>query len=185
LRDCGPIALSISDYFPSVEDDLYERFLGWYASPAFQSNNYLGELISRWEIDLSIPIHCFLFASNLFSHGQIKFNETLPNHEDWECWMQIFKCEPDVIYIDQALATYRIRNYSMTSDINLMREGFLSAIKIQKKRFKMGSNERILLDKKFNLIRFGINESNILIVAYKKFLIRLKSMVKKAIKDKI
>jgi len=53
--------------------------------------NYLHGLISDWENKMSIPFHCFLFDASLFKKHNITFDEQLPNHEDWDCLMNIFR----------------------------------------------------------------------------------------------
>lgn len=124
-------ALSVSSYMASTADDLSRKHPTRFMSPEFKSKNYLKELILFWEFRFSIPVHCFLFKSEMFSKNIIRFNKTLPNHEDWECWMNIFALKPEVKYIDKPLAIYRIREDAMSYSRDIMRRGFLQAINIQ------------------------------------------------------
>ena len=94
----------------------------------FSSNNYLQELITRWETDLIIPCHCFLFSSDFFLKDGIRFDETLPNHEDFDCWLRIFSKNPEVIFVDEILCRYRLSNDSMSTNMRLMGEGFLQVL---------------------------------------------------------
>ncbi len=102
----------------------------------FNSNDYFEELITRWETDLVIPCHCFLISSDFFLKDGIRFDETLPNHEDFDCWLRIFSKHPLVIYHNEILCRYRLSNHSMSSNIKLMGEGFL---KVLNKHLKMKS----------------------------------------------
>jgi glycosyltransferase involved in cell wall biosynthesis len=155
LNNTKKYALSISDYFSSIATDLTQKHPSRYLTPKFKTSYYLQELITDWEKQLSIPVHCFLFKSALFFDHNITFNESLPNHEDWECWMNIFKLRPEVVYLDQKLATYRIRENAMCYDKDSMKEGYLKAIKIQKLSFSKDAIEYNLLNKKYNKIKYG------------------------------
>ena len=160
LKDTEKNALSISSYFASTETNLDQPYPSWYLNSRFRTNNFLHELITKWESHLSIPVHCFLFKAALFKDNNVLFNEHLPNHEDWECWMNIFRLYPEVKYIDSSLAIYRIRKRSMVRDISLMEKGFLEAIDIQKNNFDENSIEYDLLMKKYNRVRYGISTRN-------------------------
>jgi glycosyltransferase involved in cell wall biosynthesis len=163
LQNTPDNSLGISDYFSSLED-LENPYLDWHPSPKFKTGNHLSELISEWEAGLSIPVHCFLFKSALFNDNHIRFNETLPNHEDWECWINIFRTNPEVRYTDQKLATYRIREKAMCHDKRHMKIGFLKVIEIQKEKFDVNSDEYKMLCKKANYIKFGVNSTNFALV---------------------
>jgi len=154
-------ALSISSYFSSTEMDLTHPYPSRFLSPRFKTSNFLHELITDWEVQLSIPIHCFLFKSTIFKNNNIFFNEQLPNHEDWDCWINIFKLKPEVRYVDLVLATYRIRESAMCFDKDRMLQGHLQAIDSQKHSFRQNSLEYSLLSKKYNLIRYGIDADNL------------------------
>jgi glycosyltransferase involved in cell wall biosynthesis len=84
--------------------------------PTFKHHSPLEELIDRWESELSIPVHAFLFDRRLFEAPAVRFDETIPNHEDWDCWLQLFKREVYIVHVAQELATYRIRPGSMSSN---------------------------------------------------------------------
>ncbi|NVN94417.1 MAG: glycosyltransferase family 2 protein [Bacteroidetes bacterium] len=161
LQGTSENALSISDYFSSLENDLLSPHPKRYMSPCFSTNFFLNELISNWEIKLSIPPHCFLFKSDLFKKNNIFFNETLPNHEDWECWMNIFALKPEVKYINLKLVTYRIQSGGMCSNKALMKIGYLRAIEIQKSKFVRNSIEYLLLANRYNKILFGLKYNNL------------------------
>lgn len=166
LDNTGENALSISSYFASTESDLNQPYPSRFLSPRFRTHDYLHELITDWEVLLSIPVHCFLIKSAIFRNNNIRFNEDLPNHEDWDCWMNILKLNPEVRYIDAKLATYRIREDAMCNDIGKMRQGHLMAIDFQRETFSSNSAEYKLLNKKYNLVRYGVSADNSYLVIW-------------------
>lgn len=128
--------LSWCDYQFAPENDVRAvfEFPGFSTTPKFETSDYCLELAERWETRLSIPCHCFLFDARLFMDSGIRFDESLPNHEDWDCWMRVFFLKPEVRYIDRKLAAYRIHPGSMSRKMATMRRGFLLAVDRQKRR---------------------------------------------------
>jgi glycosyltransferase involved in cell wall biosynthesis len=179
LENASHYALCYSDYFASTDSDLLKPH-GYYLNPKFKSENYLAELITEWESNLTIPCHCFLFKSNLFKDNDIHFDETLPNHEDWECWMNIFSLRPEVFFTDMQLATYRIHSDSMCFDINAMKDGYLLAISKQKRKLKDNRSACHLLSVKYNQVKYDVASRNSLYAAavstYRRFKIKIKSI---------
>lgn len=94
-------------------------------------NNVLMELATKWQTEISIPCHCFLFDARLFNTPRIRFDETLANHVDWDCWMRIFGSGPPLLYVDQELAVYRWHESAMTRNPKRMHMGYLQAIRKQ------------------------------------------------------
>ena len=94
-----------------------------FGRPAFRRQSPLEELIDRWESELSIPVHAFLFDRALFEAPAVRFDETIPNHEDWDCWLQLFRREVYVVHVAQELVTYRVRPGSMSSNERMMWKG--------------------------------------------------------------
>jgi len=91
--------------------------------PTFKRHSPLEELIDRWESELSIPVHAFLFDRKLFEAPAVRFDEAIPNHEDWDCWLQLFQREVYIVHVAQELVTYRIRPGSMSSNEWMMWKG--------------------------------------------------------------
>jgi len=91
-------------------------------------DNPLHDMASRWETEFSIPIHCFLFDAVFFREKAIRFNEALPSHEDWDCWMQIFSLNPVTLFSPEILAIYRLNKDGKTTDNYRMWIGFKKAI---------------------------------------------------------
>ena len=95
----------------------------------------LYDIASRWESEFSIPCHCFLFDARFFREYRIRFDESLPNHEDWDCWMQIFALDPLVFHIGEVLAIYRLHDDSICVDSGKLAIGFEKAIRKQQRIF--------------------------------------------------
>lgn len=63
-------------------------------------------LISRWDIDFNLPIHCVLINKNLI--GDTRFKTSFKANEDWIFWLEIFnKKEISVHFLNEELAYYR------------------------------------------------------------------------------
>jgi len=144
----GIPALSYTDYYYSTENDLRVQSPQVYLTAKFASMNYLHDLIINWENKMSIPFHCFLFDAELFKKDNISFDEQLPNHEDWDCLMNIFRLNPEVFYVDKKLAIYRLHESSMVRDRLSMKNGFIQAIRKHRYSFPENSIEHKLLIRK-------------------------------------
>jgi glycosyltransferase involved in cell wall biosynthesis len=103
--------------------------------PRFVTAKPLWDMAARWETQLSIPIHSFLFDADLFRRAGISFDESLPTHEDWDCWMRILEIDPIVIHTPGELAIYRLHPDSMTTDQRMMWRGFARAIRSRRRHF--------------------------------------------------
>ncbi len=106
-------------------------------------SNPLHDLILRWERRLSIPIHCFLFESVFFTEKQIRFNEQLADHEDWDCSIKYFSLKPRICHIDRTLAVYRIHSSSMARNRRRMADGFRMALILQRRKYPLTSTEMV------------------------------------------
>ncbi|MFZ4400848.1 MAG: glycosyltransferase family 2 protein [Bacteroidales bacterium] len=154
LRNASENALSYTDYFTASETDLSVSHKGRYQSPKFRSRNYLQELILNWELIFIITPNCFLFNSYFFKEKRISFNESLINHEDWECFMNIFALNPEVFYIDEKLAIYRIQSKGACSKKKLMYQGHLKALEIQLLKYKNNKKLYFLFLVKIFIIKY-------------------------------
>ncbi|MBC5841438.1 glycosyltransferase family 2 protein [Flavobacterium sp. F-380] len=63
-------------------------------------------LARYWNDGFTIPIHCWLFKTDLFA--DVAFPDGLNAQEDWIVWLRIFKKSPKTFYIDKHLAFYRL-----------------------------------------------------------------------------
>lgn len=126
LKGIRDKALSYCDYARCDVDDItvtYRR-----TSPVLQNENPFDDILTKWETEISIPSHCFIFDAAFFKECGIAFDETLRANEDWECWMNVFAFNPRVVYIDKVLAYYRVRKNSRCSNRLDMRKSYLMAI---------------------------------------------------------
>jgi len=123
----GKALVSYTDYATGSTADIYKPD-PYYITGKFKSRNYLNELIERWEFDMSIPPHAFIFSAAIFKEEGVQFDTSLPNHEDFDCWIQVLKQNVGVIYLDEKLCIYRITEGSMSKKMRLMGEGFLQVI---------------------------------------------------------
>lgn len=122
------LSVSICDYFHGEGENLLSvascAKLDW----RLNVREPFLDLIRRWESDLCIPPFCFLFDARIFREHNIRFDEELPNHEDWDCWIRIFAVPATVHLIDQCLGIYRQNAQSMSQNLERMRDGYLAAI---------------------------------------------------------
>ena len=86
-------------------------------------------ILTGWDESFTIPIHCAMFPSIYFQ--SIKFDETLRAKEDWVMWLFVFReFNPQVIYINEPLAIYRVTMQSMSNHTISMYENTAKAFDI-------------------------------------------------------
>lgn len=107
----GP-SMAISDFEYSLPGK--KRF------SAFHTQHYFEEFVLR----VSIPHHCFLFSSVFFKEHQLRYDESLRNHEDWDMLIRMFSLHPALQLSSEVDAWYRVHEKSMTSNLN-MRDGLI------------------------------------------------------------
>ena len=134
------LTLSYSDYFFCPHEDSSVRLNRNKSAVQFRFARHVLDIALRWEFDLSIPIHCALFPRTLFSELGVVFDETLPNHEDWDMWIQVMSHEPKAIFEPLELAAYRFSPQSMSRVRSAMWRGFHQAIVKQRSVFA-GDND--------------------------------------------
>ncbi len=93
----------------------------WTYSRVILESDALADLIQNWEKDLSIPVHCFLYRRAAIE--DVRFDEELPNHEDWLFHLFIAAKNPLYHFENNGLANYRVRTNSMARDRDLMKKG--------------------------------------------------------------
>jgi glycosyltransferase involved in cell wall biosynthesis len=136
LIDLQDAQVSISNYFSFLDGNIELSAPHRYLSPFVSETNFKKKIILDWECRMSIPCHSVLFQRKLVVDNGILFEETLPNHEDWVFWTQLFYVSKKIKNNTDVLALYRIRNDSMTTNYALMRYGFNEAAKILLYYFK-------------------------------------------------
>lgn len=91
-------------------------------------------LLLDWDKKFTIPIHCALFPRVLI--GKYQFNEMLKAKEDWLFWLQVFENKPQTIFIDEAMAFYRISSLGMTRNDAFMHENQMRAFQMVEQTIK-------------------------------------------------
>lgn len=166
------LCICYSDYRHCPENNINETIRrDNFPPPRFKMKRPLYDIAARWESEFSIPVHAFLFDARLFKEKNIRFDENLPNHEDWDCWMQIFDLDPVIKLTTGPLAIYRLGNNSMCMDRQRMWEGFSKAINKQRKIYRNDPIMRKILLKKLKEMKkayIGTNSS--MSLSYVKFL---------------
>lgn len=110
----------VSNYkcFKEETPDIYYK----YSRESFIGNP-LEDYITNWEKELSIPMHCFLFKKSAIDG--IYFDESLPNHEDWDFHIKVAAKNPRYVHDPNSFAYYRVRSTSMSRDRDLMMAGLM------------------------------------------------------------
>lgn len=110
----------------------------------------LKEILYKWDIEFTIPIHCGLFPSSYYS--TFRFDENLKAKEDWVMWLSVFSNNPPVLFIDEGLVLYRENPNGLTKDLDLMRNNVdLAITKIK---------HVISIDEYCNFLQFIIYQKN-------------------------
>jgi glycosyltransferase involved in cell wall biosynthesis len=130
--NAGDCCVVISDYW--LMDESGRRFENAMCTPEFRLSTPVHDIALRWETELSIPPHAFMFDARLFQEHGVRFTKALPNHEDWDCWMRVFMLRPIVRRVRERLAVYRVLPGSMSRDEERMCRGFRQAIDLQLER---------------------------------------------------
>ena len=139
--------VSHTDYRTGAGADIYQP-AAYYRPAQFLSSEPLAELIARWESSLVIPPHCWLFDATVFRESKIRFDTALPNHEDFDCWVNIFRLSPRLAYLDKKLVIYRISEGSMSRNMARMGEGFLQVLQTQRAKKDQPSSLIRVIDRK-------------------------------------
>ena len=136
-----------TNYKYGKQTNIYDELDG-ELNCTFETEDKFAELIIEWEESLIIPIHSFLFSSNLFLKNGIRFDESLINHVDFDVWLKIFSKEIEIIFINEVLCRYRMTDNSLTSDMRLMGEGFIAVLNKHLKNGNYTDKINILLKEK-------------------------------------
>lgn len=122
----SPNSVVIDDY--RFLNEAGEFSTNSFTSIVFETLDAEVELAIRWETDLSIPVHSFLISAHYFSQHNLRFDENLPNHEDFDMWIRLFAFNPTLFFSGICQAVYRVGANSMTKDREKMLNGFLKAL---------------------------------------------------------
>jgi glycosyltransferase involved in cell wall biosynthesis len=110
--------------FKTFEKDVKQfcELKNYYDSSSISFTNVL----NNWDFEFTIPIHCGIFSKQNFEN--FAFPETLKAKEDWIMWLSILKCNPQIIFINEALVFYRMNASGMTRDEEFMLENYVKAL---------------------------------------------------------
>lgn len=155
LNECSQCKLSYTNFnFGEAED--IKNIKTNLDKLGLKKNDEISDFILRWETNLSIPPHCFLVDLNFIKENNIRFDENLKNHEDFDFWLELLYRKPLTIFLDEFLCTYRNTPNSMSKNMKAMGEGFLFVL--DKHLKKNNSYQRVLKSKRRNVL-----------VAYRRF----------------
>lgn len=160
LSEKPGLVLSYCDYYYCPSDDPSQELTHLYVTPVCNVERALQEMAYKWQTELRIPMHSFLFDARFFWELGVRFDEQLENNEDWDCWMNILAWKPAVYYVEGKLAVYRYHGGARTTDFRAMREGYLRAIRKQRSIHRADPEMRQLLGRKISVtkkvwIRYG------------------------------
>lgn len=129
------LAMCHCDYWAGDASDPRVRLPQFHKACEFVLARPELDMAIRWEWEFSIPIHAALFDVRLFHELGVVFDEELPNHEDWDMWMQVLRHRPRIFFVPDALVMYRVSPTSMSRNREQMRRGFGLAVSKQTKAF--------------------------------------------------
>lgn len=151
IIDLQKAQIAVADYFSFLDGNKNEAAPHRYLSPFVSEENFKQAVITDWEYKISIPCHAVLFDRKLQKEHEIFFNETLPNHEDWVFWTQLFHVANTLKNNTSVLALYRIRPDSMSMNYSEMKRGFQLSATILLRYFQAKNEKylvRVVRDKK-------------------------------------
>lgn len=152
MQNAPSPVFSYTDYWHGAEDNPMQPVGAGRLSCRFTAHDPVCELAWRWETDLSIPIHAALFDAYFFNELGLRFDEELPNHEDWDMWMRVAGVAREIHFVDDVLACYRYSRRSMSRDRAVMWQGFRLAVQKQRALNRHRPEVVRLLDSKLRLI---------------------------------
>ena len=115
LFECGKYDIVITNF--------YEMKDGKERSPFCDLTKYsftYKNILLQWDIDFNIPIHCFIFSTKIIEN--LHFEQVLRAKEDWIMWINVFKRNPKVAFVNKPLAMYRLHNQNTTQNKSLIEE---------------------------------------------------------------
>lgn len=85
-------------------------------------------VLTLWDEEFVIPIHCGLFKASLFN--DIRFNEKLKAKEDWLMWVQVFLQDVNVYFLNDPQANYRMTGQNMSQQRMHMNSNHILALSL-------------------------------------------------------
>lgn len=153
-------SITDSETFDVILTNFYMVSDGNVAPPFCDITKYevnTDNIISRWDLDFNIPIHCGLFNKSRIS--DIKFNEQLKAKEDWWFWIQLTSL-PRFSYklIDEKLVYYRYNANSLSKNFTLVYQNIFD---VHSLIYTSGNQEvKDMLFNKLNFLLRKVNNEN-------------------------
>ncbi len=72
--------------------------------------NYYYNLVRRWGVNLTIPIHSFMLRTEWLKLNNIKYEEDLIYREDWDFHLKIARLNPAIGTLNDTVGAYYRRN---------------------------------------------------------------------------
>ncbi len=146
-------------------DETNKREYASYESLSME--NATEELLCRWFVSLSIPIHCFMFKKKVFQNS--KFNCSLYGCEDWLMWCELAMKKHSFQALEYTGAIYHVHSHNMTKQYEKMFYAHALATAILRgkildknllKKFDLESAFRLkfIYDKLFNINSHAIRQ---------------------------
>ncbi|CAJ0888396.1 hypothetical protein AMST5_03874 [freshwater sediment metagenome] len=117
--------LAFSDFAVARDDIANIEVL--HQKTTYDGNLSIYELCADWETRIIMPPHCILYSRELIDKG-LRFDESLPTHEDWDFLVGAFLECKSVVHTPGPFAIYRRHSSNMSSKHAAMRAGYIAAI---------------------------------------------------------
>jgi glycosyltransferase involved in cell wall biosynthesis len=114
-------------------------------------------ILYRWDIDFTIPIHCGFFPAAVCK--DVGFEESLKGKEDWLFWVRITQQVAKVLFIDQPLVFYRLNPKSMSRSDTNMKEYHLQAFSLLS-NYLDPQEHKALINSRLNHLMNRVSELN-------------------------
>ncbi len=109
------------DFMYGCSDNPYQKSTGEFKlDNNFKPGKKVGfsKIYNGWDYNITIPIHCFLFPSNIVKN--IFFDETLKSKEDWNYHLSVLDKNNIFLQYDYVGCSYRVTENSMSKDYTSM-----------------------------------------------------------------
>ncbi len=145
--------LSISNFEMLNGKFIYEPF-----SDITKYEISLQNIVSRWDIDFNIPIHCIMIKKELIE--DIRFMEGLKAKEDWLFWIEIFsKNKVSIQFVNKKLVQYRQHPEGISKNFQNV---FLAGREANEYVFDhYGEAVKRAIFERINLQNFNLNNENL------------------------
>jgi glycosyltransferase involved in cell wall biosynthesis len=107
-------------------------------------------LLQGWDIDFNLPIHCPLTHRSVV--GNTRFRTALKAKEDWLFWLEIFRKNPRVRFINESLCIYRQHAEGASKNFISVFQDHYNANEYLYKNYPDEATRKILFDRLNNML---------------------------------